>query len=101
MCSLHFTHPSAHTHLEQWAANSAAPGEQLGVRCLAQGYHLSRGQFLPELRFEPTTLGYKCNALSIRATTAPIAISTSIFSSQKSLIHQVFTYERERDAVYL
>ncbi len=32
-----------HTHPEQWAAiYAAAPGEQLGVRCLAQG-HLSRG----------------------------------------------------------
>ncbi len=31
------------THSEQWAAiHAAAPGEQLGVRCLAQG-HLSRG----------------------------------------------------------
>ncbi len=41
------THSSEHTHTvnthpEQWAANAAAPGEQLGVRCLAQG-HLSRG----------------------------------------------------------
>ncbi len=36
-------HTSAHTHLEQWAANVAAPGEQLGVRCLAQVSHLSRG----------------------------------------------------------
>ncbi len=42
------THSSEHTHtvnthLEQWAAIYAvAPGEQLGVRCLAQG-HLSRG----------------------------------------------------------
>ncbi len=87
MYSLHLTHPSAHTHLEQWAANVAAPGEQLGVRCLAvyakaqeshlsldltlaltsphlslaQGFHLSRGQFLPEPRFEPTTSGYKSN----------------------------------------
>ncbi len=55
-----------HTHLEQWAADDAAPGEQSGVRCLAQGSHLSRGQFLPEPRFEPPTLGYKSNALSIR-----------------------------------
>ncbi len=55
-----------HTHLEQWAADTAAPGEQLGVRCLAQGSHLSRGQFLLELRFEPTTSGYKSNALSTR-----------------------------------
>ncbi len=30
-----------HTHLEQWAANTVAPGEQSGVRCLAQGSHLS------------------------------------------------------------
>ncbi len=42
------THSSEHTHTvnthpEQWAAiNAAAPGEQSGVRCLAQG-HLSRG----------------------------------------------------------
>ncbi len=42
------THSSEHTHTvnthpEQWAAiYTAAPGEQLGVRCLAQG-HLSRG----------------------------------------------------------
>ncbi len=42
------THSSEHTHTvdthpEQWAAIFvAAPGEQLGVRCLAQG-HLSRG----------------------------------------------------------
>ncbi len=52
--ALHLTHPSAHTqqwththtvntHPEQWAAfYAAAPGEQLGVRCLAQR-HLSRG----------------------------------------------------------
>ncbi len=56
-----------HTHLEQWAS-----GEQLGVWCLAQGSHLSRGQFLPEPRFEPTTSGYKSDALAIRATTAPV-----------------------------
>ncbi len=49
---LHLTHPSAHT--QQWVVNThtvnthpeaaiaPAPGEQLGVRCLAQG-HLSRG----------------------------------------------------------
>ncbi len=74
---LHLTHPSAHTqqwvvntHPEQWAAIAPAPGEQLGVLCLAQG-HLSHGieggesavhsqshlQSLPDLRFEPTTFG--------------------------------------------
>ncbi len=63
MCSLHLTHPSAHT--------PGAVGSRGGVRCLAQGSHVSRGQFLPEPRFEPTTSGYKSNALSIRATTAP------------------------------
>ncbi len=53
-CALHLTHPSAHT--QQWTHThcehtprvvgshiAAAPGEQLGVRCLAQGSHLSRG----------------------------------------------------------
>ncbi len=57
ICALHLSHPKCthtavnthtHTHIvnthpEQWAAiYAAAPGEQLGVRCLAQG-HLSRG----------------------------------------------------------
>ncbi len=49
ICALHLSHPKCtHTHIvnthpEQWAAIYAAvPGEQLGVRCLAQG-HLSRG----------------------------------------------------------
>ncbi len=55
-------------NFEWWAANAVAPGEQLGVRCLAQGSHLSRGkveralvihsphrQFLLDLRLEPTT----------------------------------------------
>ncbi len=33
------THTHTHTHTEQWAAiYSAAHGEQLGVRCLAQGH---------------------------------------------------------------
>ncbi len=37
------THTAVNAHPEQWAAiYAAAPGEQLGVRCLAQGHH-SRG----------------------------------------------------------
>ncbi len=68
MCSLHLTHPSAHT---LGAMGTVAPGEQLGVRCLAQGSHLSRGQFRPEPRFEPTTSGYKSDALSIRPRLPP------------------------------
>ncbi len=67
------THPSAHTvntHPEQWAANAAAPGEQLGVRCLAQGHlvvvlrveralviHSPHWQSLLVLRLEPATFG--------------------------------------------
>ncbi len=31
------------THPEQWAADAAVPGEQLGFLCLARGSHLSRG----------------------------------------------------------
>ncbi len=37
------THTVVNIHLEQWAANAAAPGDQLGVRCLAQGSHISHG----------------------------------------------------------
>ncbi len=53
-----YTH-TVNTHPEQWAGiYAAAPGEQLGVRCLAQG-HLSRGiegwessgHSLPHLQF--------------------------------------------------
>ncbi len=41
------------------------PGSSWGFGALLKG-HLSRGHFLPELGFEPTTLGFKSNALSIR-----------------------------------
>ncbi len=70
MCSQHLTHPSAHTPGAVGSRHCGARGA-VRVRCLAQGSHLSRGQFLPEPRFEPTTSGYKSDALSIRATTAP------------------------------
>ncbi len=36
------THGAVNTHLEQCAANAAAPGEQLGIRCLAQGSQITR-----------------------------------------------------------
>ncbi len=42
MCSLHLTHPSG-------ASDIAAPGPQLGVRCLAQGSHLSRVHAQPQV----------------------------------------------------
>ncbi len=74
MCSLHLTHPSAHTRGAVGSQRCSAQGA-VWVWCLAQGSHLSRGQILPEPRFEPTTSGYKSihaiHALSIRATTAP------------------------------
>ncbi len=41
MYSLHLTHPKW-THTGAVGSHVTAPGEQLGVRCLAQG-HLSRG----------------------------------------------------------
>ncbi len=61
-------------------------------------------QFLPEPRFEPTTLGYKSNALSIRATTAPfgsvgrcqilleneISIFKKLVSRRKHEVLQIF-----------
>ncbi len=78
--------PSKYTHLEQWAADTAAPGEQLGVWCLAQGSHPRCGQFLPELRFEPTTSGYKSDALSIRATTTPKVIVLVIMQTKNNCI---------------
>ncbi len=52
MCSLHLTHPSAHT--------LGAVGSRL---CSAWGAVVD---FLPEPGFETTTLGFKSNALSIR-----------------------------------
>ncbi len=45
MCSLHLTHPSAHTPGAVGSRHSGARGA-VGVRCLAQGSHLSRAQFL-------------------------------------------------------
>ncbi len=62
-CVSAFTHTSAHT-LEQ-------PGSSRGVRWLAQGSHLSRGQFLPEPRVDSTTSGYKSDALSTRPRLPP------------------------------
>ncbi len=51
------------------------------VRCLAQGSHLSHGQLQPEPRFEPTTSGYKSNALSTRPRLPPsIALCNVLLS---------------------
>ncbi len=67
ICALNLTHPSTHTPGALGSQRCGARGA-VGVRCLAQGSHLIRGQFLLEPRFKPTTLGYKSDALSIRHT---------------------------------
>ncbi len=74
------THTAVNTHPEQWAAiYAAAPGGQLGVRCLAQG-HLSHGveggestgyslphlQFLPAWDSNSQPLDYESDSLTIR-----------------------------------
>ncbi len=62
MCSLHLTHPSAHTLGAVGSRHCGARGAVGGsVPCSRVS-----PQFLPELGFEPTTLGYMSNALSIR-----------------------------------
>ncbi len=85
ICALHLTHPSAHTHTvnthrEQWAANARRPGSSWGFDALLKGLtsvvvlkvertlviHSPHWQFLPDPRLEPTTSGYKSDALSIR-----------------------------------
>ncbi len=58
-----YTHAHTHTvnnsHLEQWAANAAVPGEQLGAwreveRALV--IHSLHRQFLPDKRLEPASI---------------------------------------------
>ncbi len=59
--------PSKYKHT--WSSGQPTlrrPGSSWGFWCLAQGSHLSCGQFLLETRFESTNSGYKSNALSIR-----------------------------------
>ncbi len=52
--------PSKFTHLEQWAADCAAPGEQSWTSCRSR-----------DSNPQPwVTSGFKSNALSIRPTTA-------------------------------
>ncbi len=52
--------PSKCTHLEQWAADCAAPGEQSWTSCRSR-----------DSNPQPwVTSGFKSNALSIRPTTA-------------------------------
>ncbi len=72
MYSLHLTHPKW-THTRAVGSHVTAPGEQLGVRCLAQG-HLSRGiegGYSPNnpcrtWDSNPQPSDYKSDSLSIR-----------------------------------
>ncbi len=77
------THTHTHTvntHMEQWAAfYAAAPGEKLGVRCLAQGHfvvvlkverelniHSPHRQFLPARDSNSQPLDYESDSLTNR-----------------------------------
>ncbi len=65
--------PSKCTHLEQWAADCAAPGEQSWTSCRSR-----------DSNPQPwVTSGFKSNALSIRPTTAQNWATDSIVSSLK------------------
>ncbi len=40
ICALQLTHPHTAVNTHTWSTiYAAAPGEQLGIRCLAQGHH--------------------------------------------------------------
>ncbi len=56
--------PSKCTHLEQWAADCAAPGEQSWTSCQSR-----------DSNPQPwVTSGFKSNSLSIRPTTALVIL---------------------------
>ncbi len=103
ICALHLTHPSAHT-----VGNTHTPWEQLGVLCLAQGSHLSRGieggenaryslphrQFLPDPRFEPTTSGYTSLMLYPLGHDCPNCVYVCVYIYIYTLHRQT---DRQRD----
>ncbi len=79
------THTDTHTHTEQWAAIYAvAPGEQLGVRCLAQGWRVERTlyihsppppqQFLSARDSSPQPLNYESYSLTLGHDFPPIYV---------------------------
>ncbi len=68
--------PAKCTHLEQWAADCAAPGEQSWTSCRSQ-----------DSNPQPwVTSGFKSNALSIRPTTAYCNTTTAYCNTSYSNI---------------
>ncbi len=66
--------------MEQWAADTAAPGEQLGVRCLAQGSHLSRGH-------GPARAGIRTDNLGLPRVSSPTKNSaTTIYTCEECIL---------------
>ncbi len=70
ICALYLTHPSVHTTgaVGSQRCGGTPGGEHLGGRCLAQGSHLNRGQFLLESNPKPRItsptlypLGHDCS----------------------------------------
>ncbi len=72
--------PSKCTHLEQWAADCAAPGEQSWTSCRSQDLN-------PQLW---VTSGFKSNALSIRPTVG-ITVQSSYTSWRSCLLGHKFS----------
>ncbi len=69
--------PFKHTHLEQWTADTTRARGAVGFGALLKGLTsvVDNSYRSRDSNFEPTTSGYKSNALSIRATTAPVIIA--------------------------
>ncbi len=69
ICALHLTHPSAHTPGSSWGFGALLQGLTSVVVLKVERtlvIHSPHRQFLSDLRLEPTTSGYKSDALSIR-----------------------------------
>ncbi len=87
---------TVNTHLEQWASIYAAvPGEQLGVRCLAQGHLIrvneceERALYIhpppPTIPAELATFHYKSESLTIRPRLPHIGQFAFIFHVQENV----------------
>ncbi len=73
--------PSKCTHLEQWAADCAAPGEQSWTSCRSR-----------DSNPQPwVTSGFKSNALSIRPTTAHTMMMNQTGVPNENSLHLVYT----------